>query len=254
MIENSELDLPILSTFDWNNWFIENDKNLLHIPYEDEDKLSDEEINMIKHSLQVWQLGEGSPGNNLRKQVKQYVEKNGRHDFAQVMEKLLMEEKRHSQLLSQFMSFHGIALKNKMFIDNLFRFLRKIGGLQCSIIMLITGEIIALSYYKALSEITTSEVLPVICKQMIQDELMHIALSSDTLYKFALENGSLKNGVVSRFRNVGLFIAVMIAWKHFKQIFINSGCSFNSFYGTSKRLLNQSKQIVRNKLMVNSAL
>ena len=190
MIENFKLDINISSTFDWNNWFIVNDENLLHIPYEDENKLSDKEINMIKHSLQVWQLGEGSPGNNLRKQVKQYAEKNGKHNFVQTMEKLLMEEKRHSQLLSQFMKFHGIALKDRIFIDIFFRSLRKVGGLQCSIIMLITGEIIALSYYKALSEITTSKVLPVICKQMIQDELMHIALSSDTLYKFALENGS----------------------------------------------------------------
>ena len=246
MKNNFNLDLNILPTFDWFNYFLSNEKKLLHISYEDENTLSHDEVKLIKESLQIWQLGEGSPGNNLRKMIQKYAQKNNRHNFIEIMEKFLDDEKRHSQLLLQFMEFHDIKCKNKMFIDDFFRSLRKIMGLQCSIIMLVTGEIIALSYYHTLSKITTSKALPVICKQMLQDELMHIVLQSDTLYRFTLKNGRIKNILILIFRNVGMFIAVLIAWGHFKKIFKKGGHNLFSFYGTSQNVLKQSKQIIIN--------
>ncbi len=83
------------------------------------------------------------------------------------------------------MEIYQIDTTEKLWIDNVFRHLRKMMGLECEVIILVTAEMIALSYYTALSNATKSELLKTICSQMLNDELKHVVLQSDTLFRIS---------------------------------------------------------------------
>ncbi len=65
------------------------------------------------------------------------------------------------------------------------------GGLKGEVTVLVTAEMIALTYYDALAKSTDSPVLKSICEQMLHDELPHIMFQSHTLQYF--KNGPAFN-------------------------------------------------------------
>ena len=83
----------------------------------------------------------------------------------------ILEENRHSQTLKRYLDIYGIKPENTMWIDTIFRMLRKLMGLECEVTILVMAEMITLSYYTAFSNATHSELLKTMCKQMLNDEL-----------------------------------------------------------------------------------
>ena len=63
----------------------------------------------------------------------------------------------------------------------MFRWLRHRAGLELSIAVLVTAEIIAKVYYAALRQATTSVVLVRLCDQILYDELRHVRFQCERL-------------------------------------------------------------------------
>jgi hypothetical protein len=94
------------------------------------------------------------------------------------------EEQRHARDLARFLQLNGIALLKTTFPDRVFRRFRHLfGGLEISIGVLITAEIIAKVYYGALYHATKSSILRTLCDQILSDEIKHVEFQAEQLGK-----------------------------------------------------------------------
>lgn len=169
---------------DWLRYLKANDTRRLKIDFSNEPVLSGFERKLIFPSISAFQSGEHSDGNYLFKSACEFAKEYDEPFYTETMRFFIKEENFHSSYLASYMSFHGEALKNDIALDGIFRRLRKTMGIYSEIAVLVTAEIIALSYYSALKNVAddiSSPALAAICKQMLHDELPHIVLQSHTL-------------------------------------------------------------------------
>ena len=141
------------------------------------------------------------------------------------------------------MEIYDIQPLENIWIDKVFRVLRKLMGLECKVIVLVTAEMIALSYYTALSNATNSTLLKTICKQMLQDELKHVVFQSYTLHKISRKRNKILNTIVRAIRKGIMRITLQVVWIKYKKLFIKGGYSKKQFKTDSISYLNQSIQI-----------
>lgn len=239
MVRLSSLHLGQLKHYNWTSYFTENHKHRLVIDFSHETGLSKREKQLIFPSIQRFQKGEGSDGHYLLDCVKRYAEKSGDPDYVEAMKWFIREENRHSAYLKEYMDYYHVPVCKHSFLDHIFRILRKIGGLKCEIIVLVTAEMLALSYYSALSECTDSYALKSICRQMLHDELRHIVFQSYTLHKMK------KRPFENPLRIFLMELTVSAVWLSMKDVFLTGGYSFSRLLGESLGYLKQSFMIVK---------
>ncbi|MDE6111059.1 MAG: hypothetical protein K2F65_03990, partial [Eubacterium sp.] len=173
-ISLSETGIHNIKDFNWVEYFKYNNSHLIKLDYSLNNELSAEEKALVFPSIKAFQIGEGSEGRHLSKTVKEFAERSNYNSFPEIMKWFILEENRHSQTLKKYLDIYGVESVQKLWIDNVFRFLRKLMGIECEVIVLVTAEMIALSYYDALSDSTNSKLLKDICAQMLNDELKHV--------------------------------------------------------------------------------
>lgn len=243
MINNKGLKqsgIEKISEFNWIEYFKYNNSHLLKLDFSIDNELSDYEKQFISPSIKAFQLGEGSKGVHLMKCVKNYTEKTGYYEYTEIMKWFVTEENRHSQTLKKYMQIYDIAPDKRNLLDNIFRLLRKLTGLECEIIVLVTAEMIALPYYTALSDSTNSTLLKTICAQMLNDELKHIVLQSDTLHRISLNRNELINNSVRVIRKILMSITSFVVYHKFSKLFTNGNYSYKKFKYECKKYLSDS--------------
>ena len=88
------------------------------------------------------------------------------------------------------LEINGVPLATSTIGDHIFRRLRHlVGGLETSIMVLITAEIIAKVYYAAIRQTTQSVVLRTLCDQILSDEEKHVSFQSEQLMKLQEHRG-----------------------------------------------------------------
>ena len=182
-------------------------------------------------------------GKHLSKVVEKFSIKNNYKEYREIMKWFIAEENRHSQTLKKYMEIYKIDMASKLWIDNIFRFLRKIMGLECEVIILVTAEMIALSYYTALSNATNSKLLKTICEQMLNDELKHVVLQSDTLHRISKNRNKVINSVVRAIRKFVMRLTAFVVWHKFKKLFLKGGYPYKVFKEHCIGYLNESINI-----------
>lgn len=141
------------------------------------------------------------------------------------------------------MELYGIEPVKGLWIDHVFRLLRKMMGLECEVVVLVTAEMIALSYYTALSDATNSQLLKTICAQMLRDELRHVVLQSDTLHRISGARNEILNKAVRGIRRLLMRITVFVVWNKYKQVFIKGNYTYKKFKEYSMEYLEESIHI-----------
>lgn len=242
-VELKESGITNLQEFNWVEYFEYNNKNLLKLDFNNNTELSKEEIDLITPSIKAFQLGEGSEGKHLTKVVKNYAQKTGYKDYPEIMKWFIAEENRHSQTLKKFMEVYNIKSVQKLPVDNIFRFLRKLMGIECEIIVLVTAEMVALSYYTALSNATNSTLLKTICAQMLNDELKHVILQSATLHRISKNRNKIINDIIRLIRKILMNLTVFVIGHKFDNLFLKGGYSFKEFKNHCKEYLKESISI-----------
>ena len=116
-------------------------------------------------------------------------------------------------------------------------------GIACEAIVLVTAEMIALSYYDALADATDSVLLKDICAQMLHDELMHIVLQSDTLNRISSGRAEFFNTISRAIRKILMSVTSSVVWKKYNDVFVNAGYTKKDFKENCKFYLNQSISI-----------
>ncbi len=226
-----------MTRFNYNQWvsyFSQNDLHRLKINFSNEQEISEKNKNLIFPSIRAFQKGEGSDGRYLMRSVDDYINKNGQKEYHDAMQWFVKEENCHSAYLKEYMDFYKIKPAKHSALDFIFRKLRQFSGLKSEITTLVTAEMIALTYYDALSKCIYSPALKSICKQMLHDELAHIIFQSHTLNRLNL------NKFDNLIRIILMEVTSVFVWCAFHKVFMAGGYDFGSFMKENMGYLRQS--------------
>lgn len=238
-----ETGIEDIKGFDWVEYFKYNNAHLIPLDYSLNNELNRGQKRLIFPSIKAFQIGEGSDGAHLTSVVKAFAEKTEYPEFPEIMRWFIVEENRHSQMLKAYLETYGEECEKSLWIDNIFRGLRKLMGIECEVIVLVTAEMIALSYYDALADATDSVLLKDICAQMLHDELMHIVLQSDTLNRISSGRAEFFNTISRVTRKILMSVTSSVVWKKYKDVFIKAEYTKKDFKENCKFYLNQSISI-----------
>ena len=227
---------------EWLNELKQNDKCRLKIDFSEEPVLNLSERKLIFPSITAFQRGEHSDGIHLLYEAEKFAERYQEPDYLEVMKYFIREENFHSSYLARYMHFHREPLKKEIELDRIFREIRKSMGIFSEISVLVTAEIIALTYYTALGNVgekLNSPALSAICQQMLHDELRHIILQSYTL-------GHLRHDKkVALFRKFLMENTTIAVWAAYGNVIQEGGFSYFAFREENFGYLEQSLHLVQ---------
>jgi hypothetical protein len=214
----------------WRDYFRTNAESLLEIPWEWGVTLSDAERHAIATSVQEFQLGESSEGKHLMTRAIHHAADTGDVAFIPALRLFIAEEHRHARDLGRVMDLAGIPRVGRTWPDTVFRWLRRGAGLELSVAVLITAEIIAKVYYLALRQATHSPVLRRLCVQILNDEAQHVRFQAERVA--ILRRGrsrlslALRRGVHQGF----LVGTCLVVWQRHRRAFRAGRYSFTRFW------------------------
>lgn len=211
---------------DWLQYFQFNFGNLLAIPWERGAELDPAETAAISRSLSEFQAGENSEGKHLLRYAQEYAERSGDLDYVPAIRLFIAEEQRHARDLGRFLTLNGIQLVRTTFTDRVFRRLRNLlGGLEISVRVLITAEIIAKVYYAVLRDATRSVILQRLCDQILNDELRHVQFQSEQLEKLSAGRGRWGLAVSIALQRALYVGTVLVVWWFHRPVIQRGGLS-----------------------------
>jgi hypothetical protein len=209
----------------WKEYFQQNRGHFTHIDIDRPDVLTEKEKSVISSSLQQFQRGEHSEGKHLYS----FAAKHGDRDYTDCIRLFIPEEQRHAMVLSAYMKKHGIPLLRDHWVDNVFRKLRKLSGIENTVRVLLIAEIIAKIYYRGLHNATSSELLKEICAQILQDEDQHIRFQCDALRQFQQKRSPLAKFFRSGWQFTLMNGTILVVWVYHRKVLSRGGYSFGRF-------------------------
>jgi hypothetical protein len=213
----------------WHLHFLANQQNSGEMPWDDAYKLSAIERRAIQHSIQQFQLGESSEGRRLLNRARAYSLATNDPDFAEALSLFIKEEQRHSAYLLRFMHAQGIPKVSSHWVDSIFRRLRVLAGLELSLRVLVTAEIIAVPYYTALGRATGSRLLNAISSRIVQDEATHLKFQSSMLSRLGALRRPIVRRSIAQLHRLFLLGTSFIVWCEHGSVFRAAGYNFKSF-------------------------
>lgn len=209
----------------------------------DAEALTAKERETITRSVQEFQLGESGEGQHLMREAKKYAAAAHDPEYVVALRLFIAEEMRHSRELKRFMDAHQIGAVKHTRVDSLFRWLRHFAGLELSISVLVSAEILALIYYAALAKATRSEHLRNLCQQFLRDEVTHVEFQSE---RIAIIRHQKRCGHLSLMVRGGVYslsfrlMLLMIYTKH-RRLFLEGGFPLRIFWRSAIGHLRKAK-------------
>ncbi|MGH7130122.1 MAG: hypothetical protein ACREIV_16240, partial [Planctomycetaceae bacterium] len=158
----------------WCRYFRRNARSLLPIPWETVKTITESEQLAVARSVQVFQRGESGEGRHLLNCATRHAEETGDQDYIEAARLFIREEQRHAAELGRFLDEAGIPRIGGTWTDGVFRWVRHRAGLELTIAVLVTAEIIAKLFYAALRDATGCPALRRLCRQILRDEVAHV--------------------------------------------------------------------------------
>ena len=221
------------TTEQWREYFQYNGSQLLDIPWALGVQFTDDERAAIETSIQEFQLGESSEGKHLIRQAQQYARRSGDVAYPHTLGLFIAEEHRHARDLGRVLDLAGIPRASAAWPDSVFRWLRHRAGLELSITVLVTAEIIAKVYYAALREATTSPVLQRLCDQICGDELAHVEFQSERLALLRRRRSAPAIAAIRTVHSIFFAGTCLVVWRQHGRAMRKGGLSFRTFWRSS---------------------
>ncbi len=219
----------------WCEYFRSNAERLLPIPWEIGVNLSHDEHLTIAASIQEFQLGESSEGKTFAKMAREYAHQSGDLGYIVAQGLFIAEEHRHARDLGRVMDLAGIPRVSKTAADGAFRWMRKLAGLEVSIGVLVTAEIIARVYYDALLRATRSPVLQTLCRQILQDEILHIQFQTERLALMRQSRGRVALIATHLMHRLAMSTACGVVWLKHKNVLRAGGFGIIRYWLSVRR-------------------
>ncbi len=191
--------------------------------------LSTDEKRAIGGSIAAFQLGEYSEGHSLMKFARSFAETERADALVEITRMFIREEQNHALLLKDFMARNSIPTIKQTYTDTVFRKLRKRAGYELSITVLITAEIIALTYYRALRQATGHPYLKAICSKILADETAHVAYESTLIRFIRAKHSPLKRRLMRALHRLLLFGTIIVVWREHRKVLLRGGYPFSAF-------------------------
>ena len=117
----------------------------------------------------------------------------------------------------------------KHWVDRVFRKLRGLAGLELSLTVLVTAEIIAVPYYRALRGATGSPILKMICTRILEDEANHLKFQASMLARVTSARPTAFQRTLSELHRLFLLGTILVVWIEHRAAFEAAGYSFRRF-------------------------
>lgn len=208
----------------WKDYFQRNRIHFTHINFNGVAELSAAEKELVCASIQQFQRGESSEGLHLLKIAKAYDP-----DYHEAIQIFIKEEQKHAGVLARFMKQERIPLIGGHWTDSAFRKLRKLLTIENTITVLLTAEIVAAAYYRALHNATQSVTLQAICNQIISDEEMHINFQAYTLRNFYFKSSPVKRQAYRAYHSLLMLGTALLVWAYHSHIFKAGNYTFTAY-------------------------
>ncbi|NNE92518.1 MAG: ferritin-like domain-containing protein, partial [Verrucomicrobiales bacterium] len=131
---------------------------------------------LLAKSLATFQLGESGGGTRLKRFVKQ---SGVTEDYQMAVDLFVAEEQRHADILEKAVGYLGGQLKQKHWMNSIFRKFRVLAGLRFNLQILLTAELIAEAYYGLLARHVSDPVIGSTCRKIVRDEVKHIGFHEE---------------------------------------------------------------------------
>jgi len=213
----------------WYTHFSLRSMTALHVSSNAALQLTEAERRTITPSIQQFQLGEGSKGLRLLERGQKYGHAMNDPLFAGALDLFIKEEQQHSRYLAAFMQSQSIPLVEKHWVDTIFRKLRGLAGLELSLSVLVTAEIIAVAYYRALSGATSSPILKMICTRILADESSHLKYQASMLARIASVRPAAFQSALAELHRAFLLGTILVVWGEHRPVFKAAGYDFGRF-------------------------
>ena len=204
------------------------------LPWGDPTTLSSQESRSIQSSIQQFQLGEGARGSRLLKRGQEFANATADPHFVEALALFVKEEQRHSAYLLRFMQREGIPASSQHWVDTIFRRLRVLGGLELALRVLVSAEIIAIPYYRALGAATQSPLLQAICARILQDEAAHLRFQASMLWRLSTGRPRTADRIVSAIHRLFLFVTCQVVWLEHRRVFRAAGYALGGFLAETR--------------------
>jgi hypothetical protein len=213
----------------WFTHFSLRSMTALHVSCNAAIQLTEEERRTIAPSIQQFQLGEGSRGQRLLERGQKYGRSANDPLFAGALDLFIKEEQQHSRYLAAFMQSQSIPLAQKHWVDSVFRKLRGLAGLELSLTVLVTAELIAVPYYRALRAATGSPILKMICTRILEDEANHLKFQASMLARAAFGRPRAIQWAFGELHRSFLLGTTLVVWIEHRAVFEAAGYNFRRF-------------------------
>ena len=213
----------------WLNHFEYHAEHPRRVPAGLSDVLKPEESRLIARSMAAFQLGEQSDGDALLRSAVRFAQKHDAKSLPRIFELFIREEQRHGALLREFMEDHNLPLKQTDWTDFVFCCLRRVGGLEARLHVLITAELIATVYYRALEVATGCQRLKVLCRTLVADELAHIGLQSQLLLTLRARKPRAAQAVIRLLHRAFFVSTAGVVYLTHRAVLRNAGYNLSGF-------------------------
>jgi hypothetical protein len=218
----------------WHDHFLENRDRAGALPWQDSYRLDARELRLVARSIQQFQLGEWARGRGFVRRAASHPVLAADSCFVPALRLFIAEEQEHSGILGRFLNREGIPRLTNHWLDEIFRRLRKLAGLEACATVLVTAEVLAIPFYQALRDATGSPLLRAICVRILCDEAAHLNYQALTL-------GLVRRSLSERARAIRtlchatLFHATaVVLWQQHRSVFRGAGWDFRRFWNDAR--------------------
>lgn len=223
----------------WYYYFLGNADHFDLLNFHRKASLDENEKKLITSSIQQFQKGENSEGKHLLRHAKKY----NVPEYVDTIKLFIKEEQAHALLLGKFMEIEDIPKIKSHWLDGAFRKARNLMGLELSVTVLVTAEIVAAAYYPGLKNASSSGLLKQICNRIIKDEGKHLDFQAYTLAH--IDKKSLYISRKLKFIVHKLFLAgtLLLVWHYHHDVLKAGKYSFNTFAESCFKIFDRVYQL-----------
>lgn len=223
----------------WHRHFLHHREHPGPHPWHDPYRLSSAERRLVARSIQQFQLGEWARGRGLLRRASAHPVLSADPWFLPSLELFIAEEQGHSAMLGRFLDREHIPRLAHDWVDSMFRRIRKLAGLEACAVVLVTAEVLAVPFYRALRDATGSSLLHSISKRILRDEAAHLHYQALTIGLIRRPLGK-KARAIRSFCHLLLFHGTaLLLWRQHRRVFRSAGWTFLHFWARARRAFAQ---------------
>lgn len=249
-MERNQNQLSGRTSWEWSCYFQINTDWHRNLEWEPLEPLTEQEQRAVARSIQIFQLGESGEGRHFLKCAEREAVRTGDWMYLRALRMFIHEEHRHAEYLHEVLWANRIPTLQKNWTDGIFRWLRHRAGLELTIIVLLTAELIAQVYYQALRDATANRRLRQICRIVLRDEQMHVRFQAERLAKLRANQGKLRRFVTRCFEHALLLPTLCVVWWTHRPVFRAAKMGFSNYWSKLWRCFRRSQAISHAPLAV----